>query len=372
MSNLTSNISMSFSSQLACQYGLEEAVMLNLLEQSVFNRGVRGQDGNLWCKLEQARVEILMGFWTLIDVQRILTSLSKQGAIVVDSAPIITSGEIIFRLIDLADAPIVQATKNHTQTTSRAPTTPFHSAMPIAPNWQPAEDDLRTLTQYGVSREFALSQLHEFVSYWRQRGTANNAWGSKFAAQVRRKWREHQQEQAELKRNQPIAENWQPGGEVIDILVVKSQIPEAFVSDCIPEYRLYWKERGQPSNAWDSKFLTHVKRQWDIYQQKLKYDTAPRPIPANWQPEPDVIDILKIANIDLEFAVSLVGEFVLYWRESNQLNSSWNSKFLQHVKHRWAQRHNEQDLGFREENGAKKATRDTTTGELVTDRSWAN
>ena len=34
-------------------------------------------------------------------------------------------------------------------------------------------------------------------------------------------------------------------------------------------------------------------------------------------------------------AGELIAEFVLYWRDSNQVHNSWNSRFLQYVKQQW-------------------------------------
>ena len=70
------------------------------------------------------------------------------------------------------------------------------------------------------------------------------------------------------------------------------------------------------------------------------------------------------ANIDLKFAQHQVAEFVLFWRDSNQVHASWNTRFLQFVKQRWAKRHSEGDP-------QSKSTRDLTLAEQLTDRSWA-
>ena len=45
----------------------------------------------------------------------------------------------------------------------------------------------------------------------------------------------------------------------------KGGINTNFIEDAIPEFVLYWKERGDKSNTWDSKFVQHVKRQWNFY-----------------------------------------------------------------------------------------------------------
>jgi hypothetical protein len=65
----------------------------------------------------------------------------------------------------------------------------------------------------------------------------------------------------------------------------------------------------------------------------------PTRIESNWQPAEDCYDILGMGHIPREFASALVAEFVLYWRDSNQVHNSWNSRFLQYVKQQWAKRH---------------------------------
>ncbi|RMA82370.1 DnaT-like ssDNA-binding domain-containing protein [Umboniibacter marinipuniceus] len=372
MTALLTNSTISVARELAVKYGLEEAVLLSHLNEAVIIRGVKGKDGHAWVKLEGPRLLKLFPFWNTQDLQRIIQSLNNQSAIIVASPPVSESNELIYRLIpQQLSASVEQRMAPVTQAIARPTPTQFNAASPMAPNWQPSEDDMRTLTQFGVSREFALEQLTEFVSYWRERGTAHNAWGSKFAAQVRRKWREHQQDEAESARKQPLNEGWIPGDDVTNILL-RDGVPQSFIDDCVPEFKLYWRERGDSSSTWDSKFLQHIRRQWQSYSHNIKHDTNPQPIAPNWQPDRDVIDILAMANIPADFAASVVGEFVLYWRESQQLHRSWNSKFLQHVKHRWAQRHQQGVVSTTGDNHGNRATRDLSTGELVQDRSWAN
>ena len=166
-------------------------------------------------------------------------------------------------------------------------------------------------------------------------------------------------------------EKWLPSREALDILH-RSGINPRFIEDAVPEFVLYWREKGMANSTWNSLFIQHVKKQWAKYTSALKYDTEPRRIPANWQPTPDVFDILRMANIDENFARSCIHEFVLYWKDSNQMHSSWNTKFLQHVKYCWANQH---QLG-----GSPHARQQLTTGQSTTngsfvakhtDRSWA-
>ena len=69
--------------------------------------------------------------------------------------------------------------------------------------------------------------------------------------------------------------------------------------------------------------------------------------------------MLAIANIELQFARDLIPEFVLFWRDKNELHHSWNTKFLQHVKYRWVRRNQDHP----------NAKGDAF--ERLSDRSWA-
>ena len=81
-------------------------------------------------------------------------------------------------------------------------------------------------------------------------------------------------------------------------------------------------------------------------------------------------------NIDLDFATSLLPEFIVYWKDSNQTHTSWNSKFLQHVKYHWAKRHQMQQQTDNSHGGQQGThstgrTRDRSLEQDLTDTSWA-
>ena len=64
-----------------------------------------------------------------------------------------------------------------------------------------------------------------------------------------------------------------------------------------------------------------------------------------------------MAHIDLHYAQGLIGEFVLYWRDSNQLQTSWNSKYLQYVKQQWARQLNQgSQIGGQANAGSQSGT----------------
>ena len=55
----------------------------------------------------------------------------------------------------------------------------------------------------------------------------------------------------------------------------------------------------------------------------------------DWMPNQNCFDVLKLARIDEKFARDQLPEFKIYWLDSNQVITSWNSKFIQHVKYKW-------------------------------------
>ena len=152
-----------------------------------------------------------------------------------------------------------------------------------------------------------------------------------------------------------MASDWLPSEEAISILE-HAGISLGFIEAAVPEFVLYWREKGTVGSEWNSRFIAHVRRQWERYTHALENDNQLRQIPRDFAPDPACYDVLAMANIDADFAEAQIPEFVLYWMDRNEIHRSWNTKFLQHVKFKWAQRSTEgQNLLAR-----------------ITDRSWAD
>ena len=126
-----------------------------------------------------------------------------------------------------------------------------------------------------------------------------------------------------------------PSQDAVEILVNAGINPE-FIEDAVPEFVLYWRERGVVHGAWNTKFIEHIRRQWAKYSASFGRDDTPRPIPEDWQPSSDCYEILQLAEIDEDYARSKIPEFVMYWRDSQQVKASWNTVFLQFIKLDWA------------------------------------
>jgi hypothetical protein len=377
-SSLLSEKAIVISPSLAATIGLEESILLQVLHETVLLR----QTAANWYELSNTQLERLLPFWNDLDLQRIAKSLVDKGIILLDSAPYQQSRLLRFTLNEHdTQHPDNQAagarkSRQHEQT---APAR-SRGANFIPPHWQPDTQVLASLSQHHIPTEFIFGQLGEFITYWRERQEISHSWGAKFIKHVLRAWRHHQSDtrftRSSSQTPTQLDKDWYPSEDALEILE-RNGIHRNFIEDAIAEFVLYWQERGDATTTWNSKFIKHVQRQWAKYSSALAYDTEPRRIPDNWQPDADVFDILKMANIDSHFAEGLVQEFTLFWKDSNQLHNSWNTKFLQHVKFHWARQHQMNNATSGSYAGQQKSY--TAGGaqaqgfiEKHTDRSWAD
>lgn len=380
-----------FSPGLAETIGLEEAILLQQLAMLFRHRTPEYRDGRAWLQVERGWVERQLPFWDEQAVQQIARSLAEKGLIHLQLPPP-QPGDLLYLALDetrsdhtvapprpttairpMADTASSTVTQCHPTDLPR----PRPGAARLAPHWVPSEDLLRMLEwQHGIPREFALEQREEFVFYWRERDEPGHAWENKFRQHVLSLWRRHQQQQAEtVPLDQPLDNHWRPSADALEILL-RAGVERDFIEEAIPEFILYWRERGGPSKGGlNSRFVQHIRIQWARYSSSMVHSTEPRRIPVDWEPNADVFDILRLSHIDENFARTLLPEFIVYWRDSNQVHTSWNSKFLQHVKFHWARKHQLQQAGNQHAgpqrvDGAGR-TRDRSLADDLSDTSWA-
>ncbi len=353
--------------ELACRFGVEGALLLAVLQQLSPHWHAEIQQNLCWYSLNRTQLLAWTPFWDICDLERLLTGLREQGALLIASAPITQSGILTFAFKNLSPSPLTQP---QPAIPAARPDQPAAAPRFIAPHWQPDRNTLAQLAQHGITEAFAREQLGEFITYWRSRQQSKDSWDSVFFRQVLRRWREHESEQAKQPHKpqaSPMTADWRPSDDALDVLCRHAGINPGFVEDAIPEFVLYWREQGETSDNWNRRFRDHVHRQWARFHASLEHDNTPRPLPADWKPNGDLLDVLRLTNIDMAFAESLVPEFCLYWRESGQAHSSWNTKFLQFIKRRWALNPKPYETGARPVN-----TRQLSLEALVNDRSWAD
>jgi hypothetical protein len=366
-----------FSPALAQTIGLEEAVLLQHLSELFQHRQTEHRQGYLWLSIEREWLLETLPFWTSVDLHRISKSLADKGLILMDSPPLHDADSLVFAINETQDG--ARSASRNSATPARRPATSSKRAGAsgaglIGETWTPSEDLLQLMAlNHGISRTFALEQLEDFVYYWLERGEVSHAWENKFRQHVLTRWRHAQQSQGErfTQAQSSLNDNWYPSADALEILL-RSEVSRAFIDDAVPEFVLFWRERNPKEKALNSKFIQHIRRQWARYTSSLTHDTEPHRIPDNWQPTEDVFDILRLSHIDANFARELLPAFMMYWKDSNQLHKSWNTKFLQHVKYHWAKRNELDTHGGHKGSNTTGRTRDRSLADDLNDRSWAS
>ena len=366
---------LTLSPTLAAAIGVEEALLLQLLGDWRAMQIGDSRDGFSWYQIELSQLQQCTPFWNSEQLQRLVSSLHEKGLLLYRGGRIGSQAEFTFAFNEACSTPSRPARA----ATATAPT-PITEASAPAPaktidnSWQPSEDALRQLGQLGVSREFSLTQLPQFTAYWRDRNVSRHSWESKFIKEVWRQWQQQMSNNQRRASELPMGGDWRPSVDALNILVEQGGINSNFIEDAIPEFVLYWRDRGERSSTWDSKFISHIRHQWQHYCGLIENDHAPRVISTDWQPNPAVYDLLEMANIERRFAEQLVAEFVLYWHENGKPQSSWSSKFLQFVKRQWARDNSATVDKSHGQNHAQPSTRlrNRSFVEDLTDRSWAS
>lgn len=138
----------------------------------------------------------------------------------------------------------------------------------ISTDWQPSDALYQLLAQQNIPRDFIQDRVAGFVLYWAERGDKEHAWNSKFAKHIVHEWRHFEIEQAKVqaqtaaKKNippvKPITMDWRPKKMAVDHLLACG-IQKSLIDECIVSFVMYWSERGEAHNTWNSKFVAHVK-----------------------------------------------------------------------------------------------------------------
>ena len=293
---MTSKIT--FSKEIANTIGLEEAVLLEHLKQ----------EESLYGQVSMQQICSDVSFWSEKKILEVLTQLIKTGLINETS---------------VGGVPHFSSKKHNKKT----PTS-------YRDKWVPDKDVIDQINQYGIPEDFANLQIDDFKQLNQERNETDTNWGVKFLRFVIKKWRHKEVEDNKKMKTKPIDKNWVPDMDAKEILI-NSGINEDFIDKEVPEFVLYWTERKEESDIWNSKFIAHIRRQWGRFKEIKENDNSASIMTSDWSPNSDFFDILEMTEIPKEFAENAKLEFVMYWKESGQSLNSWNSKFLQHVKFQW-------------------------------------
>ena len=286
-----------FSKEIASTLGLEEAILVEFLKSSKTDKPV---------SFNQISQEL--NFWNKEKLTLLLENLLKVGLI----SNVMHQGSMHF-IFKKTNQKIELNTEN---------------------KWIPDKEVLDQITEYGIPEDFANLQIDDFKKLSEEKNETSNNWGIKFLRFVIKKWRFKEAEDNKKKKTKPIAKDWAPDDDAIEILI-KSGVNEEFINKEIAEFILYWSERKEESDIWNSKFIAHIRRQWGRFKDVKENDNLPSKMTSEWNPNQDFFDILELTEITKEFAENAKPEFIMYWKETGQSLTSWNSKFLQHVKFHW-------------------------------------
>ena len=363
------------SPSLAATLGLEEAVLLQLLQECIAHGESLHSSGFNWVTIPGHRLLGLTPFWREEDIRRLSASLHEKGLLLIGGGAFSAQQDFRFAFNEGASSAQVPSQTAQQSSPQINQFSSPHSAKTIGGSWQPSEDALRQLAQLGVTGEFAQQQIPQFVAYWRERNVPRHSWESKYIKEVWRQWQQAASKHHRRSREVSVTSEWRPSADALDILIKQGGINPNFIEDAVPEFILYWRDRGDLSSTWDSKFIHHVRRQWQFYTGMMDQDSMPRAIPAQWQPKESVYDVLQMANIDRQFAQQIIPEFVLYWQENGTPHGSWSTKFLQYVKRQWARHNQPQSASVshgKQGSNSEGRIRDRSIIDALSDRSWAS
>ena len=416
-----------FSPALAATIGLEEAIALTWL-----NDIAQAMGGIQW-HINNDQLRQVFSFWDDQKIRLVLRNLHEKGLVQLISPLFPDAPQLVFcfpnqqvvqqttrsvqqtpqrsvqQSVRSSGEPVQAATPQHgIKQMMQQPASPqTNSHQPMQQQWQPTRDGLNRLQQHGIPDSYSLSKLDEFILQARENGNNRNDWNTQFFRFIKKHWVYTQtdahkkqqrlaekasfstnhtqapdrQERFQARREEagPIAQQWQPSLDAQQILQ-RAGIDVQFIQDSIPEFVLYWQERGDAHKTWNTKFIQHARQQWARYSSSLQHSSVPTRIGDDWQPDNDCYDILAMAHIDIHYAQGLIGEFVLYWRDSNQLQTSWNSKYLQYVKQQWARQLNQgSQIGGKANAGSQSGTQSNSepgyataaaSRQRLTDTDW--
>ncbi len=129
---------------------------------------------------------------------------------------------------------------------------------------------------------------------------------------------------------------WSPPDDMLELLMLKHQIPRTFALAQLEDFRLYWCDRGQANHSWSTKFHQHVLREWRRQESREARQDQEQPMSADWYPSEDALEILERDKINTAFIEDAVPEFILYWRQRGVTSRTWCSTFIEHIRRQWA------------------------------------
>ena len=161
------------------------------------------------------------------------------------------------------------------------------------------------------------------------------------------------------KKLNPIDSGWEPSREAFEVLELGG-IDTDFAFLKLMEFKIYWKEKKVQKDNWNSIFINYIRKEWVQFNSKNK--GMPHTMSDDWMPSNSALDILELAEINKDTAISYLSEFILFWKDNGAALKTWNVKFVDFVKRK--------EIGsYNSKNEPGKFTK--TFKERKSDQSWA-
>ncbi len=247
--------------------------------------------------------------------------------------------------------------------------------------WQPDNDLIQRICSFAIPENYIKEQIQSFNEEFHQLSANQHTAFLKF---VLARWRcrpvavnpsvtSELWPTATLPQKNRMTNTWRPSEDTMILVTTMLGINQAFAEDAVPEFVIYWIERGVSEASWNGKFIQHVKNQWSRFNNLPQSGVTATPITSDWQPCNEAVEILRHANMDDTFINKLVPEFILYWKETQRCYPSWNTKFIQHAKFKWAKQIDAAKIKRCNVHSIRpRSTRDIPLLENLLDRSWAD
>ena len=220
---------LSFSKDAAKTLGLSEAVVLEIIKNKIQSQN------NQSIELDSVLKEII--FWDEKKTITLISKLQLRGLVNFDK--------------DNKRISLVSPEKKAKDTNVNRKSFEERSESFMEKNWEPDAALIDQASEYGISKSFVLSQLDDFIHLHREKSDTSYSWGVKFLRFVIKKWRSQEISDFKKLKRKPIDQSWQPDEEAIEILT-KAGISKEFIKNEIPEFILYWNEKGDVSDTWNS------------------------------------------------------------------------------------------------------------------------
>ena len=282
---------------LAATIGLEEAVMLHVLSEMKLRLPVSLRDNLRWLEVNLEMLSDAMPFWNIADIMRIQQSLLEKGLVQVDGGG---SQKGYFKIAINETGLSRKASGVETSAAPAATKNPPHSAAHASPSH--ASTPQVSLAQTAASKAPPANPFHQTPSS----GKASQ-----------------------------IPDHWQPSEDLYQ-LCSRRNIPRDFIDEHVRLFVISQQERRKAQYSWHNTFYKYILREWELSRSHRGLKELEANMSADWQPSDDAFSILEHAGISHPFIEDAVPEFVLYWRETGLKTSTWNTKFIAHVRRQWA------------------------------------